>query len=77
MAAPGSIWIVLTADPRDWPVMAAFNFKPDCKKWLKEQDEAGELNLFDVYVLHTIDGAKAPNHAPDGLPNGQEFLDDR
>ena len=75
MVGTTKIFIVLTGDPRDWPVMSAFTDASVCKDWLTAQDAAEEINLEDVYVLSTMDGAKAPNHHVDGLPTGKEFLE--
>lgn len=75
MARAHKIYIVLTGDPRDWPVMAACTVKHECVTWLKTNAAKGEINLEDVYVLTSPDGENAPNHAADGLPTGKEFID--
>jgi hypothetical protein len=74
MARSNGIHIVVNADPRDHPILAAFTVKKEMIVWLGKMVERGDLTPeTDWHVVRTGDGIfqKAPTH--EGAPRAYDL----
>lgn len=77
MPRAATVWIVVNADPRDFPLLGAFTVKHEMVSWLGRQIEAEELGEdSDWYIVRATDGGEPnlhsrPEHS--GAPHAYEF----